>query len=91
MGFLKRLFGGGDEEKQQPRSSGGHSREDALAAYIIREHRTGRTIEDILGDAYLKNRASEEQCLRLLERPDVIHAVGESVAAEARTRVGRSG
>jgi hypothetical protein len=53
------------------------SREDQLAAYIIREHGLGRSIEDILDDPYLRNRASEEQRRRLIERPDVIHAVGE--------------
>jgi hypothetical protein len=55
----------------------GSSRQDQLAAYVIREHGLGRSIEDILDDPYLKNRASEEQRQRLLERPDVIHAVGE--------------
>jgi hypothetical protein len=53
------------------------SREDQLAAYVIREHKLGRTLEQILDDPYLKNRASELERRRLLERPDVIRAVGE--------------
>ena len=53
------------------------SREDQLAAYVIREHKLGRTFEQILDDPYLKNRASELERRRLLERPDVIRAVGE--------------
>jgi hypothetical protein len=56
------------------------SREDQLAAYVIREHKTGRTLEDILGDPYLRNRASELERRRLLERADIIRAVGEDTA-----------
>lgn len=53
------------------------SREDQLAAYVIREHRGGRDLDDILNDPYLRNRASQLELRRLLERPDVIKAVGE--------------
>jgi hypothetical protein len=60
---------------------------DSLAAYIIREHRTGRGLEEILEDPYLKNRATDEQRLRLLERADVIRAVGEDTAAMAAETV----
>ena len=63
------------------------SKEDSLAAYVIREHREGRSLEDILDDPYLKNRATEQQRLRLLERPDVIRAVGEDVASTAAQHV----
>jgi hypothetical protein len=42
---------------------------------------------DILNDPYLKNRATDEQRLRLLERPEVIRAVGEDTAAMAAERV----
>jgi hypothetical protein len=60
---------------------------DSLAAYVIREHRSGRSLEEILDDPYLKNRATDEQRLRLLERPDVIRAVGEDVAGTAGEHV----
>jgi hypothetical protein len=81
-GFFARLFG--SSESDQPRS---HSKMDSLAAYIIREHRTGRGLEEILEDPYLKNRATDEQRLRLLERADVIRAVGEDTAAMAAETV----
>jgi len=55
----------------------GSSREDQLAAYVIREHASGRSIEDIMDDPYLKNRSTPEQRRRLLESPDVIRAVAE--------------
>lgn len=84
MGLFSRLFGKRETEREAPR---GISKEEALAAYIIREHRGGRSLEDILDDPYLKNRSSEEQRLRLLERADVIRAVGEDTAAMAAQAV----
>jgi hypothetical protein len=85
MGFLDRFLRRRRAERPEstPR---GMSKEDALAAYIVREHKLGRSLDEILDDAYLKNRASDEQRLRLLERPDVIRAVGEDTAAMARER-----
>jgi hypothetical protein len=58
--------------------------EDRVAAYVIREHGRGRSLADILGDPYVRNRLSETQSRRLLDRPDVIHAIGDDMAAELR-------
>jgi hypothetical protein len=52
------------------------SRQDQVAAYVIREHGEGRDIDEILDDPYVKNRSTETQRRQLLERPDVIRAVG---------------
>jgi hypothetical protein len=52
------------------------SRHDQVAAYVIREHGEGRDIDEILDDPYVKNRSTETQRRQLLERPDVIRAVG---------------
>jgi hypothetical protein len=60
-----------------------NSREDQLAAYVIREHHAGRTLDEILADPYIRNRASELERRRLLERPDIIKAVGEDTARQA--------
>ena len=49
--------------------------EDRVAAYVIREHGRGRPLRDILEDPYVKNRMTPEQQRRMLERPDVIHAL----------------
>lgn len=57
------------------------SRTDQLAAYIIREHGQGRDVDDIMDDPYIKNRATESQRRQLLERPDVIRAIGEHLHA----------
>ena len=81
---LKKERGG---EPEEPSVS--LTKDEMLAAYVIREHKQGRTIEDILDDPYLKNRAGDEERLRLLERPDVIRAVGEDTAAMAQEHVRR--
>lgn len=83
-GFFSRLFG---RKEKTDSTRGSMGKEEALAAYIVREHRSGRQLHEILEDAYLKNRATEEQRLRLLERPDVIRAVGEDTAAMAAEQV----
>jgi hypothetical protein len=64
---------------------GGRNRvEEALAQYVIREHHHGRSLEEILADPYVVNRATPEQVRRLLDRPDVVRALGEDVVASAR-------
>jgi hypothetical protein len=85
-GFFSRIFGGGGDSDEH-RSL---TKMDSLAAYVIREHRSGRPLQEILEDPYLKNRATDEQRLRLLERPDVIRAVGEDVANMAAEQVRES-
>ncbi|MDQ3889220.1 MAG: hypothetical protein M3312_01550 [Actinomycetota bacterium] len=86
MAIFRRLFGKGDEQRAET-ARRGISREETLAAYVVREHRLGRSIEEIIADPYLRNRCSDEQRLRLLERPEVIRAIGEDTAAMARERV----
>jgi hypothetical protein len=58
--------------------------EERLAQYVIREHKSGRPLDEILHDAYVKNRATPEQIARLLDRPDLIHAVGDDTVSQAR-------
>jgi hypothetical protein len=89
VSFFRRIFGKGDEPDEEARR-GSISKEESLAAYIVREHRMGRSLEEILDDPYLKNRCTDEQRLRLLERPEVIRAIGEDTAAAAREQVQRT-
>ena len=65
------------------------SQEDRVAAYVIREHRRGRDLDDVLEDPYVRNRLSEQQRGRLLERPDIIRAVGEESLAATRDALAR--
>jgi len=55
-------------------------KEELIAEYLVREHRRGRSVEDILDDPYVTNRCSPEQIRRVFERPEVIHALGDDVA-----------
>jgi hypothetical protein len=58
--------------------------EEAIANYVIREHRRGRAVAEILVDPYVTNRCTPEQVKRLLDRPELLHALGETDVAEAR-------
>jgi hypothetical protein len=60
------------------------SAEERVAAYVIREHERGRSLEEILQDPYVRNRLSPAQQARLLDRSDVIRAIGQDTVAEAR-------
>ena len=57
--------------------------EERVAAYVIREHDRGRTLDDILDDPYVVNRLSEADVARVLERPEVVKAIGDDMV-EAR-------
>jgi hypothetical protein len=57
-------------------------REEYLAEYVIRECSRGRALADVLEDRYIVNRSTAEERGRLLERPDVIAAIGEHMIAE---------
>jgi hypothetical protein len=59
--------------------------EDRMAEYVIREHRRGRPLRDILDDNYVTNRCSPEQIKRLLDRPEVVHALGDDAVASTRS------
>jgi hypothetical protein len=56
-----------------------------MADYVIREHRRGRPLQEILQDKYVTNRCTPEQVSRLLDRPEVVHAVGDDVIAAAKS------
>ena len=68
----------------QPKSA-----EERVAAYIVREHDRGRTLHDILDDPYVVNRCSEQEIARMLERPEVVKAIGGDMA-EARAAADQS-
>lgn len=60
------------------------SAEEQVVAYLTREHRRGRAVADIFTDRYVQNRLTRDQQLRLLERPDLIHVLGEQDIEAAR-------
>jgi hypothetical protein len=56
-------------------------KEQLIAEYIVREHRRGRSLGDIIEDPYVTNRCTPEAIRRVLERPEVVHAIGEDIVA----------
>jgi hypothetical protein len=63
--------------------------EERVAAYVIREHERGRALQEILEDPYIRNRLSTEQQARLLDRPDIIRAIGQDTVGAARDTLPR--
>ena len=67
------------------------NREQYLERYVLREHKRGRPVAEILEDAYVQNRSSAADRARLLDRPEMIAAIGENALRELRgTPVGRA-
>lgn len=58
--------------------------EERVAAYVIREHERGRSLEEILDDPYVKNRTTPLERDRLLDRPEVVRALGRDVVQSVR-------
>ena len=61
------------------------SHEDRVAAYVIREHERGRALGEILEDPYVRNRCTPQEVKRLLDRPELIRALGDDVVSGVRT------
>jgi len=67
-----------------------HSRrEDYLVRYVLREHRRGRSLAEILEDPYVHAWSTPAERGRLLERPEVVAAIGEQSVAELRQVVAK--
>ena len=60
------------------------SADERVAAYVIREHDRGRDLAEILEDRYVGNRLNPDQRARLLDRPEVVKAIGKDTIADAR-------
>jgi hypothetical protein len=60
------------------------SSEDRVAAYVVREHSRGRGLSEILEDRYVQNRLTVDQQRRLLDRPEVVHALGDDAVEQTR-------
>jgi hypothetical protein len=58
---------------------------DRVAAYVLREHERGRSLSEILEDPYVRNRSTPEEQARLLDRPELIRALGDDVVTTARS------
>ena len=65
------------------------SADERVAAYVIREHDRGRDLAEILEDRYVQNRLNPDQRARLLDRPEVIKAIGKDTISDAREATGQ--
>jgi hypothetical protein len=61
------------------------SAEEHVARYVVREHKRGRSLSEILEDRYVQNRVSPEQQRRMLDRPEVIEAFGGDMLETAKS------
>ncbi|HET6174316.1 MAG TPA: hypothetical protein VFD90_17020 [Gaiellales bacterium] len=62
--------------------------EDALVRYVVREVESGRPLAEVMADPYITNRADRVDARRLLDRPEVIAAVGGDVLDDLRSKLG---
>lgn len=59
-------------------------REQYLAQYVVREYARGRSLQEVLDDPYIRNRTTPAERARLVERPELIAAIGEQALADLR-------
>ena len=70
----------------------GRTRRDRyVERYVLREHRKGRAFAEILDDPYVRAWSTAEERARLLERPDVVAAIGANAIADLRAAVAAGG
>jgi hypothetical protein len=63
------------------------SAEEHVARYVVREHKRGRALDEILKDKYVQNRLGPEQQKRLLDRPEIIESIGTDDLEAAKASV----
>jgi hypothetical protein len=62
-------------------------REQYVERYVLREHGKGRSFAEILDDPYVRAWSTAEERARLVERPNVVAALGENALADLRAAV----
>jgi hypothetical protein len=66
---------------------GSSRKEDFVVRYVLREHARGRALAEVLDDAYVRNWSRPEERARLLDRPDLVAALGANALEEVRAAV----
>jgi hypothetical protein len=59
-------------------------REEEVVRHVLREVRTGRSLDDVLQDPYVLERAEADTQLKVLDHPEVTAAVGGDIIARMR-------
>jgi hypothetical protein len=65
--------------------------EQFLAQYVSRECARGRPLDEVLTDPYVRNRSTPQQRARVLDRPEIVEAVGASAVAEMKEALAGAG
>jgi hypothetical protein len=68
----------------------GSAKEERVAEYVLREHKAGRPLDEILQDHYVQNRLTPQQQARLLDNPQIVQAMGADSVAAARANIAAS-
>lgn len=66
-------------------------REQYLERYVLREHRKGRSLAEILEDPYIRTWSTAEERARLLARPGIVAAIGEHAVSDLRATIAAGG
>lgn len=53
--------------------------EERVVEYVVRAVGNGRRLDEALRDPYVRNRLSEEKLRRVLETPEVMNAIEQSI------------
>jgi len=64
---------------------GATRREQYVERYVLREHEKGRAFAEILEDPYVQAWSTPAERARLLERPEVVAAVGKRALADLKS------
>jgi hypothetical protein len=62
-------------------------REQYVERYLLREHRKGRPLAEILEDPYVQAWSTPEERARILVRPTVVAAIGDQAIADLRRTI----
>lgn len=65
-------------------------REEYVTEYLLREYARGRSLKDVLDDPYVRNRSTPAERARMLERPEVVAAIGEQAVSDLRGALARA-
>ena len=66
-------------------------RDQYVERYMLREYRRGRPFAEILEDPYVQAWSTPEERAQLLERPNVVSAIGNQATADLRATLGTRG
>ena len=68
---------------------GTSSVEDALARHVIARYRQGGSLAEVLDSPYVRNRTNAAARRRLLDRSDVVDAIGAEVIDQLKAQSAR--